>query len=54
MAVDIITKGRGTHFDPDIVDAFIEIHEQFRDVALEFADFQEEREALEKDTQTGE
>lgn len=49
VAVDIIKKSRGTHFDPDIVDAFIKIHEQFRNIAREFADSQEEREALDKD-----
>lgn len=38
FAVDVIQKGRGTHFDPDVVDAFIEIHEQFRRVAENFAD----------------
>ncbi|GAK60781.1 AmtB protein [Candidatus Vecturithrix granuli] len=41
LAVEIIKKGRGTHFDPDMVDAFLEIHEQFRNIACEFADFQE-------------
>jgi response regulator RpfG family c-di-GMP phosphodiesterase len=41
MAVDIIKKGRGTHFDPDMVDAFLEIHEQFRTIAFEFDDCQE-------------
>ncbi len=46
-AVEIIKEGRGTHFDPDLVDAFLDIHEQFRKVAHEFADSQEEREALE-------
>ena len=50
LAVDIIKKGRGTHFDPDMVDAFLEIQEKFRNVAREFADFEEEREALDKDT----
>ncbi|MGA2782435.1 MAG: CHASE2 domain-containing protein [Smithella sp.] len=49
VAVDIIKKGRGTHFDPNMVDAFLEIHEQFRNIARDFADFQEEREALEED-----
>jgi adenylate cyclase len=49
VAVDIIKKGRGMHFDPDIVDAFLEIQEKFRNVAREFADFEEEREALDKD-----
>lgn len=49
MAVEIIKKGTGTHFDPDMVDAFLEIQEQFRNIAREFADFEEEREALDKD-----
>jgi putative two-component system response regulator len=49
VAVRIIKNGRGTHFDPDLVDAFLEIHEQFREVAREFADVQEERDALKDD-----
>jgi adenylate cyclase len=50
VAVDIIKKSRGTHFDPDMVDAFLAIHEQFRNIAREFADSQKEREDLEGDT----
>ncbi len=42
-AVYIIQEGRGLHFDPALVDAFSEIAEQFRQTALEFADFEEER-----------
>ena len=45
-AVSIIMEGRGTHFDPNVVDAFIEVEEEFRQAALKFADFEEEREAL--------
>jgi putative two-component system response regulator len=45
-AVEIIIEGRGQHFDPDMVDAFLEIEEEFRQIALEFADFDEERDAL--------
>jgi len=45
-AVEIIAEGKGQHFDPDMVDAFLEIEEEFRQTALEFADFDEEREAL--------
>ncbi|MBC7917214.1 MAG: two-component system response regulator [Rhodoferax sp.] len=37
-AVSIIAEGRGTHFDPDMVDAFMTIADQFRAVAQEFAD----------------
>ncbi len=45
-AVEIIKEGRGTHFDPDMVDSFLEITERFREIALEFADCDEEREML--------
>ncbi|APW41143.1 HD-GYP domain-containing protein, partial [Rhodoferax saidenbachensis] len=37
-AVQIIFSERGTHFDPDIVDAFIEIHEEFAAIAQRYAD----------------
>jgi adenylate cyclase len=30
---DIIIRGKGTHFDPDLIDAFIELKEKFRDIA---------------------
>ncbi|MEL0168581.1 MAG: two-component system response regulator [Pseudomonadaceae bacterium] len=33
-AVKIMTEGRGSHFDPDILDAFLEIAEEFRQVAI--------------------
>jgi len=45
-AVGIIAEGRGTQFDPLLIDAFMEIQEQFRKIALDFADFDEERVAL--------
>jgi putative two-component system response regulator len=37
-AVDIIVKGRGSHFDPDICDAFIEAGEAFQAIAQRFSD----------------
>lgn len=37
-AVQIIKESRATHFDPDVVDAFMEIHEDFRAIAQRFAD----------------
>jgi putative two-component system response regulator len=37
-ATAIIHKGRGSHFDPDVVDAFNDVAEQFRAIAEEFAD----------------
>ena len=42
-AVSIILEGSGSHFDPSLVDAFSEIKESFRRTAIEFADFDEER-----------
>ena len=33
-----IVKGKGTHFDPDMVDAFVDIAEDFRSVALKYPD----------------
>ena len=47
-AVDIIISSKGTHFDPGVVDAFLEIQEEFRGIALEFADFEAERKNLAK------
>ena len=45
-AVSLIKKGRGTHFDPDIVDAFLELEDTFRNIALTYADFDDERKML--------
>ena len=45
-AVRIIAEGKGTHFDPEMVDGFLEIQEEFRAIALQFADHNEETEAL--------
>ena len=46
-AVDLILKGKGNHFDPDVVDAFDSLQEEFRRIAIEFADFTEEKRLLE-------
>jgi putative two-component system response regulator len=46
-AVAIIRAGRGIHFDPDMVDAFLELEAVFRNIAVTYADFDEEREMLE-------
>jgi putative two-component system response regulator len=49
--VAAIWAERGSHFDPDIVDAFIDIADQFRAIAAQFADdpnaFQEELRRME-------
>jgi putative two-component system response regulator len=38
QAVAIIFEGRGSHFDPDIVDAFVEIQDEFHAIANRYAD----------------
>ena len=37
-AAAIIAEGRDAHFDPDVVDAFLAIQDEFKDIALRFAD----------------
>ena len=37
-AVEIITEGRGQHFDPILTDGFLEISEEFRKIATQFQD----------------
>ena len=34
----IIVEGRGRHFDPDVVDAFMACRDAFADIAVRFAD----------------
>ncbi len=46
-ARDILQEDSGTHFDPRIIEAFMDREEEFRGIALEFADHDEERSALE-------
>lgn len=45
-AVGIIKDLKSSAFDPAIVDAFLELESEFRLIALDFADSQEERENL--------
>lgn len=47
-AVAIVMDGRGTHFDPDVVDAFISIQEEFREIAMRFVDEPDARAAIEQ------
>ncbi len=35
-AIDIMRKGRGSHFDPDILDVFLKITEEFKQIALRY------------------
>jgi putative two-component system response regulator len=37
-AVQIIAEAKGLQFDPDVVDAFLEVKENFQKVALKYAD----------------
>ncbi|CAN7428289.1 two-component system response regulator [Acidovorax sp. LjRoot66] len=37
-AVDIMREGRGSHFDPDILDAFLGMLDEFQRIAQKFAD----------------
>jgi|SRR5688572_29972625 len=37
-AVEIIVAGKGSHFDPDLVDAFLELQPEFRAIAEQYAD----------------
>ena len=42
-AVEIIRAGRGTHFDPDLTDAFLQIADEFATIARRFADAAHDR-----------
>ncbi|NJD08682.1 MAG: CHASE2 domain-containing protein [Methylococcaceae bacterium] len=46
QAVELIAQGSGQHFDPELVNAFLDIHEEFRDIALRFLDDDEQRQTL--------
>jgi putative two-component system response regulator len=50
QAVAIIERSRGSHFDPDVVDAFLEIQSQFQAIAATYwdteADLQPKRDYL--------
>ena len=37
-AMEIIVAGRGTHFDPDMVDAFVDIADRLRNIVQRYAD----------------
>jgi putative two-component system response regulator len=41
QATQIIIAGRGSHFDPDVVDAFLILKDAFRLVAERFKDHPE-------------
>ncbi|MFV0448812.1 MAG: two-component system response regulator [Vibrio sp.] len=35
-AMTVITKGKGSHFDPNIIDAFLEVSDEFNAIALRY------------------
>lgn len=37
-AVHVVAEGKGSHFDPDMVDAFIDIQDEFRAIAQRYVD----------------
>lgn len=41
-SVGIMSEGRGSHFDPDMLDAFLEISEQCREISEKYADSEED------------
>ena len=41
-AIKIVKKGSGVHFDPDIIDAFLEIEKEIKEITLEYLDYDEE------------
>lgn len=41
-ATELIVEGRGLHFDPDVVDAFLSLGDVFQDIARRYADSDEE------------
>jgi putative two-component system response regulator len=47
-SVGIIREGRGAHFDPDMVDAFLEIEAEFAAIADRYADSEEDVKAKAK------
>jgi putative two-component system response regulator len=41
-SIELIAKGKGTHFDPIMTDSFLEISEQFFEIAEQFSDSEED------------
>jgi putative two-component system response regulator len=37
-AVEVIREGRGSHFDPEVLDAFLELAGEFDAIAVRFSD----------------
>lgn len=43
-AVEIMAEGKGSHFDPDILDAFLDLQDEFRAIAARHADSEQDME----------
>jgi putative two-component system response regulator len=41
-ATAIIVEGMGSHFDPDVVDAFLDLNQEFHEIATRYADSEQE------------
>jgi len=46
QSLEIMRQGRGSHFDPDVLDAFFSLEAEFLRIAQEFADADDEPEGL--------
>jgi len=42
QAVQVIVQSRGVHFDPDVVDAFLQAEEEFRSIAQRYPDSEDD------------
>jgi putative two-component system response regulator len=42
QALETIAQGRGKQFDPSVIDAFLQVHENFKTIARQLADGPEE------------
>jgi putative two-component system response regulator len=51
-AVSLVTQLKGIVFDPDVVDVFLEVHEEFGQIDLELADYEEANDVIHKDIHT--
>lgn len=40
-ALSMMSEQRGRHFDPDILDAFLQVEQRFREIALQYSDDEE-------------
>jgi len=48
-SMEIILEGKETHFDPDVIDAFVELHNEFYKISMEYADDEQSKEILLED-----